>query len=153
MKNLIIFLSLVAAIAVGCTKIPDTPVVGKSYQGGIVFELPSNGNDGLIYAKENSPTQLNFPDAERYCSNYSAGGYKDWRLPTCNEMDSIYKTSYASYISCSTCANSLQWILFVQFWTGDSYDSEMGNVFDSGECIPALKQISFQYVRPVRNFK
>jgi hypothetical protein len=44
---------------------------------------------GLMWPKEGSKDYMNFADAEKYCKEFKLGDFKDWRLPTREELESI----------------------------------------------------------------
>jgi len=44
----------------------------------------------LLWAAESSPGSKSWEEAVRYCSDFDAGGYKDWRMPTIDELRGIY---------------------------------------------------------------
>jgi len=44
---------------------------------------------GLIWPKSLTKNPMNFNDAKKYCSNLSLDGYKNWRLPTIEELKSF----------------------------------------------------------------
>ena len=43
-----------------------------------------------MWASENNGGETSWPEAKAYCENYKAGGYTDWRMPTQNELASLY---------------------------------------------------------------
>ncbi len=45
---------------------------------------------GLNWAAKDNGTNITWADAESYCKNYSAGGHKNWRMPTANELSTLY---------------------------------------------------------------
>lgn len=45
---------------------------------------------GLTWTKADNGSDINWNDAKAYCSNLRLGGYTDWRLPTIDELQSIY---------------------------------------------------------------
>lgn len=45
---------------------------------------------GLMWAAENNGGETSWPDAKLYCENYKVGGYTDWRMPTQDELASLY---------------------------------------------------------------
>lgn len=70
-----------------------------------VFYLPAfatdriidNGNGtatdiqkNLMWAIHDNGVPINWPDAQLYCKNYRAGGFADWRMPTLEELASLY---------------------------------------------------------------
>ncbi len=45
---------------------------------------------GLMWAAKDNGSPLNWQNALSYCQNYSGGGHTDWRLPTLDELASLY---------------------------------------------------------------
>lgn len=45
---------------------------------------------GLMWATRDNEVDTNWDTAKSYCENYSAGGHTDWRLPTLEELGTIY---------------------------------------------------------------
>ncbi|MEA3548126.1 MAG: DUF1566 domain-containing protein [Thermodesulfobacteriota bacterium] len=62
------------------------------------FEVMQNGTvkdqkTGLIWAAQDNGANLTWGEALAYCKNYSAGGHKDWRMPTPEELATLYGAS------------------------------------------------------------
>jgi Protein of unknown function (DUF1566) len=45
---------------------------------------------GLMWAAADNGGPISWPKAKTYCNNYRGGGYKDWRMPTNEELKAIY---------------------------------------------------------------
>jgi hypothetical protein len=45
---------------------------------------------GLMWASEDNGVNTNWEAAKSFCENYSAGGYTNWRLPTIEELGTIF---------------------------------------------------------------
>ena len=45
---------------------------------------------GLMWAAKDNGSPINWPNAISYCQNYSGGGHTDWRMPTLDELVSLY---------------------------------------------------------------
>lgn len=45
---------------------------------------------GLMWAKTDNGSDINWQQAANYCQNLTMGGYSDWRLPTIDELAGIY---------------------------------------------------------------
>jgi hypothetical protein len=48
---------------------------------------------GLTWTKADNGSDINWNEANDYCSNLRLGGFSDWRLPTLNELRGIYDES------------------------------------------------------------
>jgi hypothetical protein len=112
--------------------------------------LPSGKKVRLMWQKEGSANRMEHKDTEEYCKNSEVGGYKDWRMPTVEELESIidrtkrnpainplFKCESASYWSSSIYANGTAVAWYVNFSVGNvSYNGRYGAY----------------YVRPVRQY-
>jgi hypothetical protein len=46
---------------------------------------------GLMWAAKDNETDIRWEDAKNYCENYRGGGYRDWRMPTIDELAGLYE--------------------------------------------------------------
>lgn len=44
----------------------------------------------LMWAKQDNGIPINWNDSVIYCQNYSGGGYQNWRMPTLDELATLY---------------------------------------------------------------
>jgi hypothetical protein len=64
-----------------------------AYANGTVVDTKTN----LMWAGASSGSSLSkYSDAEDYCERYSGGGYKDWRMPTIDELNSLYNENLSN---------------------------------------------------------
>jgi hypothetical protein len=64
-----------------------------AYANGTVLDTKTN----LMWAGASSGSSLSeYSDAEDYCERYSGGGYKDWRMPTIDELNSLYNENLSN---------------------------------------------------------
>jgi len=63
-----------------------------AYADGTVLDTSTN----LMWAAKDNGSNINWSDAKSYCENYRGGGYKDWRMPTQDELAGLYDASKAS---------------------------------------------------------
>ena len=64
----------------------------------IASERFTNNGDGtvtdnqksLMWAIHDNGVPINWPNAQLFCQNYRAGGFSDWRMPTIEELTSLY---------------------------------------------------------------
>jgi hypothetical protein len=57
-----------------------------AYDNGTVLDTKTN----LMWAAKDNGSNINWMDAKSYCKNYRGGGYKDWRMPTRDELAGLY---------------------------------------------------------------
>ncbi|MBN1545937.1 MAG: caspase family protein [Syntrophaceae bacterium] len=57
-----------------------------AYNDGTVLDTKTN----LMWAAKDNGFNINWQNAKSYCENYRGGGYKDWRMPTQDELASLY---------------------------------------------------------------
>ncbi len=66
-----------------------------AYEDGTVLDT----NTGLMWAAKSNGSSIYWDIAYKYCKKYNGGGYNDWRLPTINELETLFDAgkSYYSY--------------------------------------------------------
>jgi len=57
-----------------------------AYDDGTVLDKTTN----LLWAARDNGKNINWADARLYCESYDGGGYKNWRLPSKEELKSLY---------------------------------------------------------------
>jgi len=45
---------------------------------------------GLMWAAQDNGKDIDWYEAQVYCNEFAAGGYKDWRLPKIKELSTLY---------------------------------------------------------------
>jgi hypothetical protein len=53
-----------------------------------------------MWAAKDNGSDINWQDAKFYCENYHGGGYKDWRMPTLDELEGLYDASKSHPAAC-----------------------------------------------------
>ncbi len=69
-----------------------------AYNNGTVLDTKTN----LMWASKDNGAGINWYDAKSYCENYRGGGYTDWRMPTHDELASLYHACRGGEIDCGT---------------------------------------------------
>ena len=67
-----------------------------SYDDGTVLDTKTN----LMWAAKDNGSDINWQDASRYGADYRGGGYKNWRMPTLEELTGLYDKSINSNNGC-----------------------------------------------------
>ena len=62
----------------------------------------SDKKTGLMWAATDDGKGINKRDLGAYLANYRAGGYDDWRVPTVDELKTIYDPAGKGLVSCVT---------------------------------------------------
>ena len=57
-----------------------------AYDNGTALDTKTN----LMWAAKDNGRDIEWQDAKFYCENYHGGGYKDWRMPTLDELEGVY---------------------------------------------------------------
>lgn len=60
-----------------------------AYDDGTVLDTTTN----LMWADKDNGVDIQWIAAKTYCESFNAGGYKDWRMPTKNELAGLYSGS------------------------------------------------------------
>jgi len=60
-----------------------------AYNNGTVLDTGTN----LMWAAKDNGADISWDDAKIYCENHRAGGYEDWRMPTQDELETLYDES------------------------------------------------------------
>jgi hypothetical protein len=62
---------------------------------------------GLLWAAKDNGKDINWANAKQYCATFSAGGHRDWCLPTQDELAGLYdkeeQGGHTPLISLSNC--------------------------------------------------
>lgn len=57
-----------------------------AYDNGTVLDTKTK----LMWAAKDNGIDVSWANAKFYCENFQGGGYKDWRMPTLDELESLY---------------------------------------------------------------
>ena len=99
-KKLFIYLIAITLIFSSCNKEVDSPGansgvtygLGQEHAGGIIIELDTTNEHGLVVAKVDQVAyveKLNWSNSQAQVEAYENGG-SGWRLPTRTELELIY---------------------------------------------------------------
>jgi hypothetical protein len=67
-----------------------------AYDNGTVLDTQTN----LMWAAKDNGSDIDWVNAKSYCENYRGGGYKDWRMPTQDELAGLYDGSKSRRAAC-----------------------------------------------------
>ena len=87
---------------------------------------------GLMWAAGDNGADISLVDAQAYCENYTGGGYDDWRLPTQDELATLfeleaYKSSSYSIVADIKLTGCCPWASDRKDARVASFDFEYGN--------------------------
>ena len=68
-----------------------------AYSDGTVVDIGTN----LMWAAKDNGSNINWLNAKSYCENYRGGGYIDWRMPTLDELMTLYDNNNSRPAACS----------------------------------------------------
>ncbi|MGO9136310.1 MAG: DUF1566 domain-containing protein [Syntrophales bacterium] len=67
-----------------------------AYDDGIVLDTRTN----LMWAAKDNGSNLDWVNAQRYCEKYRDRGYTDWRMPTPDELATLYTATKTHKSDC-----------------------------------------------------
>ena len=87
---------------------------------------------GLMWAAGDNGADISLVNAQAYCENYTGGGYDDWRLPTQDELATLfdleaYKSSGYSIVASIQLTGCCPWASDRKDARVASFDFEYGN--------------------------
>jgi hypothetical protein len=117
---------------------------GLSDRGGIVV-YEKDGHGLVVTETEvgyfNISKMMYWDKANKVCENYSGKGYSDWRLPTKEELELIYKSPMVKLKKHS------------YYWSGEEVDEQYAlAMYSTGGLITNNYKYYACYVRAVRRF-
>lgn len=124
---------------------PEDPSIKINKEASIGTYLDPRTN--LMWAAKDNGEKVNWFSAKKYCENYSAGGYKDWRMPTIDELDTLYDPDKNKII------DSIKIDQYHNIWSSEAESSKHGKAaaydFRKGERTETFKS-SENMALPVR---
>jgi len=128
------FFVILVFLYVGIMLQAQSHKIGEYYGGGIIFSLSADSLHGFIVENIDQSKSCNWNDAliaikEAHNHNEQGKAYTDWRLPTLEELQTIYKNLKIAQL-CS--ANSTIPVCFAGelYWSSSKYihtNSETGD--------------------------
>jgi len=81
---------------------PITDMIGRDgnfipSKNGTVLDTKTN----LMWAATDNGKGISWEDAKKYCTEYKSGGYTDWRMPTQDELATLYDVRINGINSCN----------------------------------------------------
>lgn len=73
---------------------PDGPFI--SYGDGTVFDMRTE----IMWAAQDNGSDINWFQARTFTENFRGGGYRDWRMPTAAELETLYDGRKLQNVSC-----------------------------------------------------
>jgi hypothetical protein len=64
---------------------------------GTVLDTKTN----LMWAAKDNGSDISWKDAKAYCESFGAGSYRDWRMPTAEELATLYDASKTRKAPCA----------------------------------------------------
>ena len=129
-----------------------------AYDNGTVLDTKTK----LMWAARDNGSNINWQGAKFYCENYRGGDYKDWRMPTLDELEGLYDESKSRPATCSGgnsihIATDLIDITCFYSWTSETSPTTAESaIFDFGPGIRsafASQLPRFSRALPVRSGK
>jgi hypothetical protein len=116
---------------------------------------------GLMWAAMDNGSNVDWYGALRYCETYRGGGYRDWRMPTLDELAGLHDSSLTGYnVQCGSpywvkLTNSIQ-ITCGCIWASEKRGSDAAQFSFSGNGYRRWDRETIYYdnrALPVRNAK
>jgi len=74
-----------------------------AYSDGTVLDTRTN----LMWAADDNGANINWSEAKNYCEKYRGGGYRDWRMPTQDELAGLYDKDKSQKSACKNGMNHI----------------------------------------------
>jgi hypothetical protein len=100
MKNALRTIFVIAIITIIGATMGEAAEGGRfdvNYSNGTVLDTKTN----LMWAAKDNGSDISWTGAKSYCENYYAGGYRDWRMPTKDELASLYDAKETREAPCT----------------------------------------------------
>ncbi len=95
-------------------------------------ETVTDNKTGLMWAVHDNRADINLDGGIAYCEKYTAGGYTDWRLPTQDELATLYDPEGAGKDGGYSIVSQIK-ITGSCLWASDKKDARVASFdFDYG---------------------
>jgi len=126
--RMILVIALIPLIASTITACAGNDRFIVHHGNGTVLDTKTN----LMWAGKDNGSDVSWPDAKSYCENYHAGNYADWRLPTNDELASLYDAQQTRTAPCAGNfsihpATELIKITCIETWSSETRDAQAAN--------------------------
>lgn len=95
-----------------------------AHKNGSILDTETN----LMWAAKDNGSSINWHDAKNYCTNFRDGGFTDWRMPTMEELSSLYDSEKSKLAQCGDgdihIATDLIDISCFAVWTSETRQSD-----------------------------
>jgi hypothetical protein len=107
-------------------------VMGEESRFTVSGEIVLDRTGGLMWARQDNGADISLADAASYCRNFRAGGYRDWRLPSQQELATLYDLQAGERAGGYSIVSSIH-ISGCCVWASDTRDSRVASFdFDYG---------------------
>jgi hypothetical protein len=97
------------------------------YDNGTLIDTKT----GLMWSANDNGSDINWYNAKKYCENYRAGGYIDWRMPNQAELETIYDPDNCKRIGYGSCNFVIEFIGITAHWVwGSEISGSKATAFD-----------------------
>ena len=135
MKNVnrVLAVALYISILSALSSVADSNGAAKNGELFIIDKTTvTDTRTGLMWAAGDNGADISLVNAQAYCENYTGGGYDDWRLPTQEELATLfdleaYKSSGYSIVASIQLTGCCPWASDRKDARVASFDFEYGN--------------------------
>jgi hypothetical protein len=101
-----------------------------NYGNGTVLDMRT----GMMWAATDNGNDIDWNEADRYCRAFRGGGYADWRMPTQEELATLYDEGQSRPPACSSTSKihmvtELIDITCLYVWASENRGSEVALFF------------------------
>ena len=89
--QILTFLALISVVLIQQGITPQSVVAAETDKRfTTTAETVTDSKTGLMWGATDNSADINLQNGIVYCEKYTAGGYDDWRLPTQDELATLY---------------------------------------------------------------